>query len=107
MIGIVGSPRRDGNTETAPMNQVEGPDGSPMRGDVRKETGAPRAGISGGEKKGEWQIIHGRFSQSRKGRVGSGGYAVPGGDDVPEGGADAVGGERGPGRQVLSGSLRG
>ena len=32
-------------------------------GGVRKETGAPRTGVSGGEKKGEWQIIHGHFSR--------------------------------------------
>ena len=74
MIGIVGSPRRGGNTETAPMKALaDQADCSQVEmvrarrvsdaGDVRKETGAPRAGVSGGEKKGKWQIIHGRFSR--------------------------------------------
>ena len=74
MIGIVGSPRRGGNTETAPMkalvdwvncSQVEMVRARRVSdvGGVRKETGAPRAGVSNGESKGKWRIIHDRFSR--------------------------------------------
>jgi len=63
VLGIAGSPRRGGNMETAPMKAlVDRADCSQVEmvrarrisnvGAVRKETGDPRMGVSGGEKKG-------------------------------------------------------